>query len=185
MTLSFVPSGGRGHQKFDRLSSHVMLSSGERYSIYRFLLYLVGFERTSGKKASGEGFYLMFLNLPQKARSSPNAVRIVSLTPPWINNEEVFKNIQEDIVKYMTEGFQDFDAYGQPIRIFLDLFGFLGEAPAINAALDVLRHTGSACRYMCLFNRSPLSLIGSRYARPARWWTFSRSGHGFPTNGNS
>ncbi len=179
ISLFSSPSVTRGYEKFEPVSSQGTLSSGERYFIYRFLLFWDGFEMTSGKQASGDGFYLTCLNIPQKARSSPNSVRIISLTPPGIKRDVVFKNIQDDIIRGMTEGFSDYDADGMQIRIFLDLVGFIGDTPAINAALDVLGHTGGACCHLCTFKRSPLSLVGGRFTRPVPGGLSSASGRRF------
>ncbi len=154
----------RGHERYQPVSSHGTLQSGERYFIYRFLLFWDGFEISSGKSASGEGFYMICLNLPPNARSSSSAVRIITQTPPGVKIDSVFKNIQNDIVKGMTIGFLDYDAYGNSIRIFLDLVGFIGDTPAINSALDVLGHTGGACCHLCKFFRHSHTIVGSRYA---------------------
>ncbi len=160
------PSRLRGYERIKPISSHGRLDSGERLLyLSLFFLFWDGFEITRGKSASGEGFYMINLNLPSNARASPNAVRVISLTPPGVKSDVIFKIIQNDIVTGMTTGFTDRDSDGNQIRIFLDLVGFIGDTPAINAALDVLGHTGSACCHLCRFVRRPSYLIGSRYTR--------------------
>ncbi len=88
-------SGPRGPDKYRPVSSVGRLGNGERYFIYRFMLYWDGFEICRGSSGSGDGLYLICLNLPTRARSSSNSVRIVSL----------FERIEKDIVQGMTEGF--------------------------------------------------------------------------------
>lgn len=172
-------SGKRGPDRFDPISSHGFLESGERYFIYRFLLFWDGFEISVGKSASGEGVYLVCLNLPPFARSSASAVRILSLTPPGVKSEVIFQRIQDDIAQGQVEGVVDFDAYGNRTRIFLDLVGCIGDTPAINAALDVLGHTGSACCHLCRFVRKSNTRMGSRYTRNGFNGFSSSTGRGF------
>ncbi len=155
------------------------LDSGERYFIYRFLLFWDGVEIAKGKSASGEGFYMINLNLPHNARASPNAVRVISLTPPGVKSDVVFKIIELDIIMGMTQGFEDIDADGNPIRIFLDLVGFIGDTPALNAALDVIGHTGNAFCHLCRFVRRSSTLVGSRYTRQGFYGLCTHAGRSY------
>ncbi len=161
--MEFMHSGDRGVSKMLPVSSFGTLASGEKYVIYRFVLYWDGFEISRGNSSSGDGVYIQCLNLPTTARSSSNAVRILSLTPPGVDCSEVFKAIEADIVQGITEGFLDYDAEGVQRRIFLDLVGYLGDTPAINSELDTLGHTANACCHLCTYSRYSCSLLGSRY----------------------
>ncbi len=67
---------------------------------------------------SGDGFYLVPLNLPTEARSTSNAVRVISLTPPDVKVQVVFKAIINDILQGMTAGFKDYDSDRNEIRNF-------------------------------------------------------------------
>ncbi len=164
-------SGKRGIDTFKPVSSLGTLPNGEKYFIYRFLLFWDGFRMTIGKSASGDGFYLQCINFPRQARSSSTAVRILSLTPPGVNIGAVFSRVQNDIIIGMTEGFLD----GERRRIFLDLVGFTGDTPARNAELDVMGHTATAFCHLCRVSRQSASLIGSRYVRKG----VTGSAHGF------
>ncbi len=165
--------GRRGPDRFSPVSSIGLLENGEKYCVYRFLLFWDGFEVQTGKSASGDGVYLVCLNLPLEARSSPNAVRVVSLTPPGVKAEAAIFSIMDDLKTGMTEGFLDVDATGEKRRIFLDLVGIVGDTPAINAALDVIGHTGSSFCHVCRSVRRSATTIGSRYT--------SLSSHGMAT----
>ncbi len=83
---------------------------------------------------------------------------MLSLTQCW-------KKIVDDIIEGMTTGFTEYNSDGNKVRVFLDLVGFIGDTPAINAVLDVLGHTGSACCHLCKFMRKSESIVGSRYGR--------------------
>ncbi len=132
----------------------------------------------AGKEASGEGVYMLCLNLPTSASRTPNDVRIISLTPPGVKSDTVLRAIVSDVVKGMKEGFLDFDADGNKRRIFLDLVGFVGDTPALNASLDVMGHTSSVCCHLCRFVRQSATIIGSRYTgkAPDGYLTSSRRG---------
>ncbi len=154
----------RGPAKYSPISSSGRLENGEQYFLYRFVLFWDGFEVTKGKSAPGEGIYMTCLNLPPKARSSPKSARIISQCPPGVKSTAVFKIIQNDIVTGMTTRFKDFDANGRACRIVLDLVGFLGDTPALNACLDTLGHTSNAFCHLCRYTTLSMSPSGSRYA---------------------
>ncbi len=164
ISLVAAHGGLRGPARFTPVSSLGTLSTGEDYFVYRFALYWDGFEVQKGKSATGEGFYLICMNLPVDSRSSPSAVRVLSLTPPGVKADEILNSIFDDILHGMTTGFEDYDADGRKRRIFLDLVAFLGDTPALNSFLDVLGHTSNACCHLCRFTRGSTTLVGSRYA---------------------
>ncbi len=125
------------------------------------------------------GFYLVPLNLPTAARASPNTVRILSLTPPGVKADTVLKEIAEDVIEGMTEGFVEYDSDRKEIRIFLDLVGFLGDTPAINSVLDVLGRTSSARCHLCAMVRRSDTIVGSLYSREGYYGFTSASCRGF------
>lgn len=178
-TIKTIHSLPRGLRKYPPISSVGTLENGERYFVYRFLLYWDGFEVAQGKSASGDGFYLVCLNLPTKARCSSNAVRIISLCPPGVKSSTVFKSIEDDLITGMTQGFPDFDATGQPCRIFLDLVGFLGDTPALNASLDTLGHTATSFCHLCRYTKQSDGNTGSRYAGQGTYGICSGVGRSF------
>ncbi len=122
-------NGMRGPERYRPVSSVGKLDTGEPYCVYRFVLFWDGFEIRSGKSASGEGIYMLCLNMSAKSRASPNAIRVISLTPPGMGADVVLRRISEDILQGTTHGFVDYDATGVRQRIFLDLVGFLGDTP--------------------------------------------------------
>ncbi len=157
-------SGARGPDKNAPTSSIGILDNGEHFFIYRFILFWDGFQMYAGRQASGEGIYMLCLNIPPKQRKTPDAVRVLSLTPPGVKSAVVLSHILSDIIQGMTVGFLDVDADGVRRRIFLDLVGVVGDTPALNSTLDVLGHTAAACCHLCRYVRGSSSLIGSRYA---------------------
>ncbi len=163
VSLCAMHPGKRGPERHSPVSSIGTLDNGEKYFIYRFLLYWDGFEVSRGKSASAEGVYLTCLNLPAQARASSSAVRIVSVTPPGVKSDVVLERLKDDIIRGMTDGFVDIDANGEKRRIFLDLVGFIGDTPALNAALDVLGHNSTSCCHLCRYSRRSSTLVGSRY----------------------
>ncbi len=70
--------------------------------MYRFLLFWDGFEVTSGTPASGDGIYMIPLNLPLSSRTSPNAVRVLSLSPPGVNGATILREIVHDVLQGAT-----------------------------------------------------------------------------------
>lgn len=78
-------TGGRGTQRYSPTSSLGTLRTGEKYFIYRFLLYWDGFEMAAGKSATGEGFYLLCLNLPVQSRASSSASASSAYHLPVLN----------------------------------------------------------------------------------------------------
>lgn len=165
--ISFHP-GARGYSKFTPTSSIGKLRTGEHYFIYRFLFFWDGFEVQTGKPASGDGIYLLPLNLPPSCRRNPSAVRVLSLTPPGVKGEEILDRILEDILHGSTTGFADYDAEGTKRRIFLDLVGLIGDTPALNHYLDVVGHNALACCHLCSYIRGPERLLGIGTVTSAR-----------------
>ncbi len=162
--LDAVHPGKRGPEAFEPIISIGKLRNGEPYFIYRFLLFWDGFRLFTGKQASGDGVYMLCLNLPPTARSSSSAVRIISLTPPGVKLSAVLNRITPDLVRGMTEGILDIDAEGTKRRIFLDMIGVLGDTPALNSVLDVLGHTALACCHLCRFIKGSATITGSKFS---------------------
>ncbi len=167
VVLVHAHSGQRGPHKHSAVSSFGTLVTGELYIVYRFVLFWDGFNVLDGKEATGDGIYLMCLNLPSNFSRTPNDIRIISLTPPGVKSDTVLRAITQDITEGMTDGFLDIDAEGNKRRIFLDLVGFIGDTPALNSFLDVLGHNAIACCHLCRYVRQSSTMVGSRFtARP-------------------
>ena len=107
----------------------------------------------STKSVSTEGIYMVSLNLTSEQRSSSEAVRVLSLVPKSIPISLVIDEILSDVKQGMTVGYEDYDANGDKVVIFLDMVGCIGDTPALNQVLDVKGHTAIACCHLCRFRR--------------------------------
>jgi hypothetical protein len=147
-------SGLTGH----RLSmQHVpcagFLKDGRRYVIYRVLLYTDDFQPYSSRRTSYGGCYMLPMGLPPTKRSGYGAVRCIGLTPPQVSTNEVLQHIIPDLVASCTKGVDGQDPSGNPVTIFVDVLGFIGDYPAVSHALDVLGHNSRAPCHLCSFLR--------------------------------
>ena len=130
-----------------------VLQSRERYGVYRFFIYLDGFQTHSGNSASCDGIYLQPLSIPPNARNDSSSARVLAIVPPGVSINEVMKPITKDITEGMTNGHPIIDAEGKKRRIFLDLVGILGDTTGINSLLDVAGHMGIASCHRCSFDK--------------------------------
>jgi hypothetical protein len=60
-------------------------------------------------------------------------------------------------------GFNGYDARSNPVTHFLDIFGFIGDYPAIPHDLDVLGHNARSPCHLCSFTRDVSGALRSRY----------------------
>ncbi len=107
----------------------------------------------------------MPLNLPLSSRSSTNAVRVLSLTPPGVSGGSILMRILQDVLEGATKGFVDYDAEGRKRLICLDLVGLTGDTPALNYYLDTLGHNATSCCHLCVIVEEQSTLLGSHYAK--------------------
>ena len=141
------------------------LPSGERYVIYRFMLYADGFSPHIGKHGSYTGVYMMNLNIPPQLRSVSGCVHRIALTPPGVSANDVIRYISRDIAIGCTEGYSVRDSDFEPYRLFLDYVGFIGDQPAVTETTDVRGHNAiSPCTYCTFQRRDPKSEGSSTYA---------------------
>jgi hypothetical protein len=129
------------------------LNDGRRYVIYRVALYSDEFQPNSSTTSSYGGCYMLPMGLPPAQRSGSGAVRCIGLTPPQVSTNEVLQYIVPDLAKCCTTGVQGLDPNGNPVTIFIDVLGFIGDYPAISHALDVLGHNSRAPCHLCCFVR--------------------------------
>jgi hypothetical protein len=80
-------------------------------------------------------------------------VRCIGLTPPQMSTNEVLQYILPDLVKCCTTCVQGQDPTGNPVTIFIEVIGFIGDYPAVSNALDVLGHNSRAPCHLCCFVR--------------------------------
>ena len=129
------------------------LDDGRRYVIYRVLLYCDDLQPHSSTTSSYGGCYMLPMGIPPAQRAGYGAVRCIGLTPPQMSTNEVLQYIVPDLVKCCTTGVQGQDPTGNPVTIFIDVLGFIGDYPAVSHALDVLGHNSRAPCHLCCFVR--------------------------------
>jgi hypothetical protein len=93
------------------------------------------------------------MGIPLAQRAGYGAVRCIGLTPPQMSTNEVIHYIVPDLLKCCTTGVQGQDPTGNPVTIFIDVLGFIGDYPAVSHALDVLGHNTRAPCHLCCFFR--------------------------------
>ena len=133
------------------------LESGERYYVYRFMLYSDDFgpRSTIFPRGSVGGVYLRPVDLPVNLLRSPQCIHPVSLAPTGVNSNVVINNVVQDIVHCSYNGFTSLDADGTPCRVFLQMVGYVGDYPESSAVIDIMKHSA----------RAPCTLCNFRYKR--------------------
>jgi hypothetical protein len=129
------------------------LKDGSRYVVYRVLLYCDDFQPHSSNTGSYGGCYMLPMGIPPAERSGYGAVRCIGLTPPQVSTNEVLHYVIPDLVKCSTTGVQGLDPSGNPVTIFIDALGYIGDYPAVTHALDLLGHNSRAPCHLCCFVR--------------------------------
>lgn len=151
-----------------------VLSDNDRtpYVVYRFLLFTDGFNVFAGKRASGDGVYLQSLNLTSEARNSPDAVRIIGISPPGVSGSEIIRAMEPNLRTGATSGFNGFTEDGKAIKIFLDLVGHVADTKGQIELLDANGPAGIAPCHLCAFKLLPKSDTRARYADtpPSHGW---------------
>lgn len=131
------------------------LGDGTRYYMYRLLLYADDFTQRSSlfPKGSVGGLYMNPSSFHTRSRRSQSTIRTVSLTPPGVSTNSVMEFILEDLVQGSIEGIDCVDAFGQHVRVFFDVMGFIGDYPASSGVVDLKGHTANApctvCGFVC------------------------------------
>ncbi len=133
------------------------LETGEKYYVYRFVLYSDDFgpRSTLFPKGSVGGVYLRPVDIPINILRSPQCIHPVSLAPTGVNSNVIINDVIKDVVFCSFNGFDSLDANGQPCRIFLHLLGYVGDYPESSAVVDIMKHSA----------RSPCTLCNFRYKR--------------------
>ena len=98
-----------------------------------------------------------------RSRRCQSTIRILSLTPSGVSTNVVLDYLIEDIVQGCLTGFECIDAFGQTVRCFFDIVGFVADYPASTAVVDTLGHTASAPCSHCSFLKV-VSDVCSRFA---------------------
>jgi len=131
------------------------LDNGERFLLYRMVLYADGFNqhKSLSDSRSVGGCYMLPLGLSVENRRSISAVRVISITPSGENMNDALHMVKQDVVTSCTKGIRGTDPYGRSVRIFVDLVGCFGDFPALTSMMDVKGHTADACCTLCSFSR--------------------------------
>ena len=153
------------YQDHDYTDCGTISETGEKFYIYRVLLYADDFNPRSAlfPRGSVGGFYMIPLNLPMHKRRGLSATRTISLTPPGVSTNEVFDYIINDLVDAAVNGISSTDPFGNRCRIFVDVVGFVADYPASSDILDVMKLGALAPCTHCTFRRRKLK-TESRYA---------------------
>ena len=91
-----------------------------------------------------------------RSRRSQYSIRTVSLTPAGVSTNLVIDFLVDDMVKGSIDGFECIDAFGNKVKVFLDIMGFIGDYPAVSAVVDISGHNSTAPCTHCgfVFNKS-------------------------------
>lgn len=132
------------------------LPCGTPFYIYRVIMYADDFNGRSTlfPKGSVGGLYMTPCGLHQRSRRSQSSIRVLSLTPSGVSTNSVIDHLLDDIVSGSVEGVECVDAFGQQVRVFVDMLGFLGDYPASSAVVDVSGHQANAPCTHCSFHVS-------------------------------
>ena len=147
----YVPDKSR----LDFQDHGVIKETGETYYIYRALLYNDDFNPRSAlfPRGSVGGFYMIPLNLPLYRRRELSCTRTISLTPPKVSTNTVFDYIIDDLIDGSVNGLRAIDPFGNVVRVFIDVVGFVADYPASSKVLDVMNHGARAPCTHCTFRR--------------------------------
>lgn len=148
-----------------------VLSTGERYAIYRFFLYVDGFQMHVGNRAGAEGIYIQPISISATARNDSSSARVLAIVPAGVDIGLLLNHLVDDIVEGMTSGRLIIDAEGKKRRVFLDLVGILGDTPGLNALLDVTGHTGIAPCHRCSFDKQASDALTNEYLATHGCWS--------------
>lgn len=174
INLNQIHNGPRGPDRFQQSDLFGELSDGRKYAIYRFFIYHDGFMCATGSSATANGMYIQPISLPARFRTDPNAVRIVSITPPGVSISVVLSKLRRDLIKGMTEGRVITDANGVERVVFLHLIGFLGDTPGLNAVLDVGGHSANSFCHRCRIQKQTDQIFGNQFSADVSWFDTSQ-----------
>ncbi len=134
------------------------LEDGTRYYMYRLILYADDFNPRSTlfPKGSVGGLYMSPSSFHTRSRRSQSTIRTISLTPAGVSTNSVIDFLIDDLVRGSIDGIDCVDAFGQIVRVFFDVMGFIGDYPASSAVVDLKGHNATAPCTHCgfTFNKS-------------------------------
>ena len=132
--------------KFGTARNTGYFNEGSRYVVYRFALYMDGFNEKKSKRDTREvaGCYMLPLGLTFENRRGSGSPRVLTLGSSSVSHNGVLKLLLGDIRRGATAGVDGVDPYGRTVRIFLDPVTFLADYPAAAKCTDSYGHTGNA-----------------------------------------
>ena len=78
---------------------------------------------------------------------------MLTLIPDGADERDVFKIIESDLIKAISEGVVAMDPYVNVVRVFIDLFSFFGNYPAVTKMSDVRGHTATGFCTFCTIRK--------------------------------
>lgn len=138
-----------------RVKASGRLKSGQKYYIYRIVLYTDDFNPSSllYPRGSNGGCYMQAVGLPRSCRLALSCIRPLALTPTGVKSNMVLDALLPDLVHGATSGFEVMDGYGQLARVFIDVVGFLGDYHGTSDVLDVMKQSARAPCPCCTFRK--------------------------------
>jgi hypothetical protein len=103
------------------------LHDGRRYVVYGVLLYCDDFKPYASKSGSFLGCYMLPMGIPPSQISGYYSGRYIDLNPPQVSSNEILRYIIQDIVKFSTTGVMGVDPCRNPVTIFIDVLGYIGD----------------------------------------------------------
>ena len=139
------------------LSHGYVLGNNARYFVYRVLLYSDGFNQYKERQGSAGGVDMLPLNLLPEHRRSRRSVRLLGLTPPGVNTSDVLHIIADDLFRAATDGIHTTDAEGNPVVVYIQVIGYIGDFLEIAHVTDLLGHNSDAACHLCFFRKQKIN----------------------------
>ena len=156
-----TPQEGYGFEKQRHIG---YLSDGSRFVVYRFGLYVDGFQQTKSVRdtRSVGGCYILPLGLSLHNRRGTSAPRVITVCPSDASRDAMLRHVFDDISRAASEGIDGLDPYGRRVRIFLDMVTFFADYLEAAYYTDVLGHNANAYCTHCSVRRGDRR-VGSKY----------------------
>ena len=140
------------------------LHNGEKFYVYRFMLYSDDFgpRSTLFPKGSVGGVYIRPVDVPLNILRSPQCFHPISLAPTGVSSNVSINQVIQDVLYCSEHGFRSIDADGEPCTIFLHLIAYVGDYPESSAVIDVMKHKARAPCTLCNF-RYKTTTFGASY----------------------
>ena len=139
-----------------KYSEGALMKDGERYFVYRVLLYSDGFSQYKDVQRSAGGVNMLPLSLLPEHRISRKAVRLLGLTPPGVSTSQVLCLIAEDLQKAATNGIKTIDGDERSVTVFIQVVAYVGDFLEIAHISDLLGHNADAICHLCVFRKQKL-----------------------------